>query len=378
VAATALGGAALLGAVTAFGLAVAMARTVVSPPRRRKEDTQVFDVNLANGTVTLEPSADAVLPGQYSFWFAEGIGHALLGEIVSCTQKAVTRVILRVDRGDLQKARRGRFNGWVYLDPSELGYDFASVDVPTSIGHAPAWLIPARFPAEVWAIHVHGRAVTRAETLRGVPVFHDAGYTSLLISYRNDGEAAASVDGKYALGDTEWLDVESAVHYALEHGARSVVLVGWSMGGAMALQMATRSTLGAAVRGIVLDSPVIDWATVLDFQAALARLPAPIGVVARSIIGSRWGRLFTGQIEPIDLARLDIVRGASKLSVPILLLHSDDDGYVPSTASHALALARPDLVTMETFTVARHTKLWNYDPVRWNAAVLSWISMLDR
>jgi uncharacterized protein len=46
---------------------------------------------------------------------------------------------------------------------------------------------------------------------------------------------------------------------------------------------------------------------------------------------------------------------------------------VPSDASHALAAARPDLVTMETFTVARHTKLWNYDETRWTTAIRDWV-----
>jgi uncharacterized protein len=62
--------------------------------------------------------------------------------------------------------------------------------------------------------------------------------------------------------------------------------------------------------------------------------------------------------------------------VPILLLHSADDGYVPPEASRALADARPDLVTYDEFTVARHTKLWNYDPERWNADIGSWLSRL--
>ncbi|MCU1507048.1 MAG: alpha/beta fold hydrolase, partial [Microbacteriaceae bacterium] len=35
--------------------------------------------------------------------------------------------------------------------------------------------------------------------------------------------------------------------------------------------------------------------------------------------------------------------------------------------------ARPDIVTLEAFTVARHTKLWNYDPDRWNRAIDGWL-----
>jgi len=57
-------------------------------------------------------------------------------------------------------------------------------------------------------------------------------------------------------------------------------------------------------------------------------------------------------------------------------MHSADDGYVPPYASRALALARPDIVTFDEFTVARHAKLWNYDADRFNENIGSWLSRL--
>ncbi len=66
----------------------------------------------------------------------------------------------------------------------------------------------------------------------------EAGYTSLVVSYRNDGDAPNSDDHRYALGDREWQDVSSAIEYAFEHGAERIVLLGYSMGGATVLQAA--------------------------------------------------------------------------------------------------------------------------------------------
>jgi alpha-beta hydrolase superfamily lysophospholipase len=217
----------------------------------------------------------------------------------------------------------------------------------------------------------------RAETIRAIPVFRDAGYTSLLISYRNDFEAPPSADGRYALGDTEWRDVDAAIDYAIRNGARSIVLMGWSMGGATVLQALTRSARADVVRGLVLDSPVIDWVTALDYQGRSMGFRGPLRSLVYAMMGAAWGRPFTGQRESIDLARLDFVRRADELTVPVLILHSDDDGYVPSSASHALAAARPDIVTLEVFDTARHTKLWNYDPQRWNGAIAAWLARLS-
>jgi alpha-beta hydrolase superfamily lysophospholipase len=70
------------------------------------------------------------------------------------------------------------------------------------------------------------------------------------------------------------------------------------------------------------------------------------------------------------------VTRAKDLSLPILILHSDDDGFVPSTASRALADARPDIVTLVPFSEAKHTKLWNYDEERWNGSIASWLGAL--
>ena len=164
------------------------------------------------------------------------------------------------------------------------------------------------------------------------------------------------------------------MRYAREHGATELVLMGWSMGGATVLQALTRSTLAGFVTGVVLESPVVDWITTLDFQARLRRLPGLVRAMVYLILGSSWGRLITGLAEPLDLDRLDFVRHARELVVPILLLHSDDDGFVPSTASRALAQARPDIVTFVPFEVARHTKLWNYDRTRWEDAIRDWLT----
>jgi Dipeptidyl aminopeptidases/acylaminoacyl-peptidases len=375
------GAATLVGAlaISAIGAVGAVtyhfARIVVTPPRARPEDVAVFSHDAANATITLSETPDTTLPGNYSFWFAGTRGHARLGEIRGRSPGTVTRRIIAVDSGDLALARRGRMGGWIYQRPEDLGLPFEDVTIATPVGDAPAWLVPAESESGRWVIQVHGRAVTRTETLRAVPVFHQAGYTCLLISYRNDGVAQTSDDARYALGDTEWEDVDAAIQYAIGAGAREVVLMGWSMGGAVVLQSVTRSR-SPFIRGVVLESPVIDWVTALDYQARALGLPLFITHGVYRLIASRWASRITGQAQPIDLARLDFVRRATELSLPILLFHSDDDGYVPVDASAALAAARGDIVTFERFQVARHTKLWNYDPDRWNGAISRWLAGL--
>jgi alpha-beta hydrolase superfamily lysophospholipase len=376
---SAIGAVALSASVVAAAAAVSVivARTVIIPPSRRQDDIAIVSLDLPNSTVVLTSTADSRLPGEYSFWFSGDTGHVRVGDIIHQDAKTVTRSIEAPDFGDLEHARRGRFNGWFYLSPADLDLPYEDVEIGTPLGDAPAWVVPAEKPhATRWMIGVHGRGVRRQEALRGIIPFRAAGFASLIVSYRNDGDAPRSDDYRYALGDREWLDVEAAMRYALAHGAEELVLMGWSMGGATVLQALTRSVFGDKVIGVVLESPVVDWIATLDFQVELRRLPTVIRIGVLTLFKHHWGGIFTGLAEPLDLERLDFVSRAQELDRPVLILHSDDDGFVPSTASRALAIARPDIVSYEEFQVARHTKLWNYDREKWESAISRWIAKL--
>jgi len=369
-------GSVAVGAALASGISIRFARRVVTPPRRRDEPIVIRGVGA--GTITVSSNPDTRLSGDYGLFFAGGTGHARVGGIQSQTRETVTRSLLGVDAGDLASARRARFSGWFFQDPSDLGVDFEAVTVPTELGAAPAWLVPAAADSGDWVIQVHGRGARRGECLRAIPVFREAGFTSLLISYRNDGDAPSSRDRRYGLGVTERRDVDSAVHYAIARGATRIVLMGWSMGGATVLQSALDSGRPSVIRGVILDSPVADWAATVEFHGRLLRVPRAARWGAAWILRSSASRLFAGTEKPIDFAALDVVGRAAELNLPVLLMHSKQDGYVPFAPAAALARARPDLIRFEVFTRARHTKLWNYDPERWDAAIRDWIATVIR
>jgi alpha-beta hydrolase superfamily lysophospholipase len=307
-------------------------------------------------------------------WFGGDTGHARIGEILEQSSDSVTRRVHSVQHGDLAYARRARWAGWWYLTPADLGVAFRDVDIVTPLGIAPAWIVDSPTASNDWVIQVHGRGVTRAEGLRAVSVFRAAGFTSLLISYRNDGDAPPSSDRRYALGGEEWRDVDAAIRYARDHGAQRIVLMGWSMGGAIVLQCVTRSALADVVVGVVLESPVVDWVRVLHYQAGVTGLPAAVRDTAMAILSSDVASRWAGLDHPIDFSTLDMVARASELRAPLLILHSIDDGFVPSDGSVALAHRRADLVRFERFATARHTKLWNYDEPRWERSISAWLA----
>lgn len=159
-----------------------------------------------------------------------------------------------------------------------------------------------------------------------------AGLPSLLIAYRNDPGAPPSEDGLLHLGQTEWRDLESAARYAVRRGARSPVLVGASMGGAIVSQFIHESPLAERVRALVLDAPATTTARVVSLR-----------------IGFDWDAF-------------DQIARAGEFRMPILLFHGTQDTTVPISSSEAFARALPRRVTFHRVSGAGHVEAWNVDP----------------
>ena len=67
----------------------------------------------------------------------------------------------------------------------------------------------------------------------------------------------------------------------------------------------------------------------LRHQARINRLPHPAGKLGRWLIESPWGRTITGLAAPVDFRQLDWVSRSGEITHPILILHSQDDDFVP-------------------------------------------------
>jgi pimeloyl-ACP methyl ester carboxylesterase len=107
-----------------------------------------------------------------------------------------------------------------------------------------------------------------------------------------------------------------------------------------------------------------------------ARVPGGIGRLSQAMLGHPRASRLARVDAPVSLDRLDWVRRAEELCLPVLLIHSDDDEFVPSGPSRRLAQARPDLVTYVSSRGARHTKEWNVDPEGWDTAVARFLLAL--
>lgn len=368
-----------------LALAAHFARRVLTPARHADARVAVEaiegDASAGTHRVWIH-GPDAALPGEYSFIWADGAGHARLGPVLERGRERgrerVLRAVVAVDRGELRVGVRGRITGWWYTDPAELGFETERVVLPVDGGQSWAWLVrptPGTEQPGRWAVHVHGRGALPEETLRGVAPLARAGVTSLVIAYRNDPGAPAGVRGRYGLGLAELRDVNSAMTWALAQGARRVTLVGWSMGGTATVLAATRGRHRPVIDGLVLDSPALDWPGLLLRQAQLVRLPRGFARLSMKLIQCGWVRgAIPGHIGT-DLGALTAASLAADLRVPVLLHASPQDTFVPWQGSLEFARIQPELVTLRA-TTGEHVKLWNVDPAGWEHSTEEFVRAL--
>ena len=376
---------ALSAAAGAVSAATYFARRALTPDLLKPDDTEILGFD--HDSVTLGLTPETGQPGRYGLWLDGGRGHARVSAVLDVDRESgrVRRVLEGVDVGELAIGP-ARWNQYYFAGgPQEsLGLPSRDVQIDSELGMMPAWEVTADKTAadetagdlrpDTWAILIHGRGASREECLRAVPVLHELGLTVLIPMYRNDVGAPASPDGRYSLGLSEWRDCEAALLYAVDAGAREVILVGWSMGGAIILQTLDRSWLSDRVKAVVLDAPVVDWADVLRHHGALNKIPGPIGSLSRSLIGHPWARRLVGVHEPLDVALTNWENRSGELKHRTLLIHSLDDEFVPAGPSVSLAAKRPDLVRFEPWQGATHTKEWNHDPDRWDAVVRDFLA----
>ena len=248
------------------------------------------------------------------------------------------------------------------LDPRAYPASLAGLDLDVQdvtfegpLGTYPAWFVDG--DSRTWVVVVHGNSMSRLDNVRWLPALHDAGFPTLTITYRNDEGAPEDPSGKLRYGLTEWEDLEAAVAYAIDNGARDVVLFGDSMGGGVIAAFLQRSTMADEVRAAVLDAPMLNFSRTVDDNAAREPLVGPIDLpptltwVAKRLAALRFG---------VDWSSLDyLTGGAAQFDIPTLIFHGEEDLTVPIQTSRDLAAQRPDDVTLIACPGADHIECWN-------------------
>jgi pimeloyl-ACP methyl ester carboxylesterase len=221
-----------------------------------------------------------------------------------------------------------------WATPASVGLEYKEVEVLSTDGVSlRPWWVPAKDSAMA-AVLVPGWGGYKFEEhlLQTLPVYHDAGYSLLMLDLRAQGDS----DGKRrTLGYREVRDVRGSLAWLRRQGYAldQVVLHGWSMGGATVL----RAAPGAGVAAVIEEAGYADLPILLK-----TKLPEFV----------RFGRLLEpailliGKLFP-DFDPWDVVpkKDAARLAdegVPLMIVHSTGDDIVPFAQAEILAGAYPE------------------------------------
>jgi uncharacterized protein len=215
-----------------------------------------------------------------------------------------------------------------------LSLPFQTVAIDTPLGPAEAWLVPAPGTETGRAIYVHGIAGAREDGYRHLSMLHAAGWSVLLITYRNDPATPAAPEGRYGFGLLEWPDLEAAVLHMGDTPDLPLLIIGESMGGAILGQFLAQSAHAGLVDAVALDSPGLSLAAVIRHLATQSGKPLP-GAMAR--VATALLPRMTG----LPLARAEVTDTFRTFPGPLFIAHGAGDRVVPIGPSQAMAAARP-------------------------------------
>ena len=172
----------------------------------------------------------------------------------------------------------------------------------------------------------------------------EMGYNVLLADQRAHGMSEGTC---ITFGVKERYDVLSWVNYGIERLGKEtkILLSGLSMGAATVL-MAADVGLPENVRGIMADCPYSSPKEILHTVMKALRFPVP-----PTYWLAKWSARIIGKF---DLEEASAVKAIKNSDIPILIIHGDDDRFVPCEMSKACRDAACDRVELVLVKDAGH------------------------
>ena len=188
------------------------------------------------------------------------------------------------------------------------------------------------------------------------------GHNLLLVDQRAHGKSEGRT---ISFGILERQDVLTWAEYAVKRFGDDVriLLYGVSMGGATVL-MASDLPLPENVKGIVADCPFANPLEIILSVGSKTKIPQQL-IKPFAILGAQ---IYGG----FNLLETDAVRAVKQTKVPILIIHGEDDRYVPCEMSD-LVSANPIMVERHTFPGAAHGISYLVDTPRYHKIVKTFV-----
>ncbi|MGB2580406.1 MAG: alpha/beta fold hydrolase [Minisyncoccia bacterium] len=202
------------------------------------------------------------------------------------------------------------------ITPSEIGLTYEDVTFKTKDGLTlSGWFIPSKETKNgaKTIVLLHGYPADKGDILPSLAFLNDK-YNLFLFDFRYFGQS----EGLYSTaGAKETDDLVAAIKYLRSRGNTEIGVFGFSMGGAVALMVASQMP---EIKAVISEASYAR----LDLMAReLYRLPVINYPLAW--LTELWAKLFIG----ININKVAPIDAVKNIQVPILIIHSKDDEVIP-------------------------------------------------
>lgn len=243
------------------------------------------------------------------------------------------------------------------ISPERLGlqYEDVYIKVDTDIT-LHAWFLPAVSTAKGTVFFLHGNAENISTHIGSVYWLPAAGYNVFLLDYRGYGRSQGQASLDHMLSD-----LDQAFAYVLKRadvGPERVVILGQSLGGALATYFAAHGQQRDKIRALTIDSTFSSYRAIVQEKMDSLWLTWPL----------QW-------LPTLTISRdYDPVTAIANLpSMPVLIMHGDQDQIVPPHHAEVLFAAAHEPKELWLLPGKRHIESFRDPEVRQR-----WLDYLQR
>ncbi len=200
------------------------------------------------------------------------------------------------------------------ITPKNLNLPFEEVTLTTKDGIPIAgWFIPAPISPKPALVILHGYPAEKGDMLSIASTLHP-NFNILLIDFRYFGKSGSSFT---SLGTKERLDLEAAIDFLESRGFAKVGVLGFSLGGAVAILQAEQDPR---------ITTVVSYASFADLTHLGHDVYVRLPVIREALIPLMkfWMKLLWG----VDSA-LSPEKSAQDMQTPIFIIHTKEDEQIP-------------------------------------------------
>ncbi len=238
----------------------------------------------------------------------------------------------------------GRPADFAGLGPNDIRFSMPVASNPGRDTQVALWWMPHRDPAAPTLLYLHGTFRNLYKNLPKIEALRDAGFSIVAVDYRGWGDSSQIIPSEATIATDARVAWTVVARLQPDPGKR--VIYGHSLGGAVAVDLASRLHYGVDYAALVLESTF----TSLPDVAAAAGF---------------WGRIGAA----LTTLEFDSRTKIARVDAPLLMMHGTADRTVPIELGRRLRDAAPPGVRWIEVPGGSHSMLHSEDPDLYRQAI---------